>query len=316
MGKGKSIALTLFVMLLWGSLFPMVKLGFAAFQVESVGDILLFAGIRFTLCGGVIWAFALCKKQTPFDKVKNSLVPIFLSGAFAIILHYAFTYIGLTTTASSKTAIEKQIGVLFYVLFSALFFKEDRLNIFKFIGVSLGFFGIVAINISGGGLHFQVGDALIILASFCTVFSNVISKKVFKKVDPITATGYSQLFGGVVLLLIGLLAGGKVQMAWDKSLWIFAYICFASIVSYCVWYMVLKQSNLSNLFIIKFAEPMFSCLLGALILSENIFKWQYLISFLLIAAGIVISNCKGKNKAEREAEREGKNKDGSPKIEK
>ena len=47
---------------------------------------------------------------------------------------------------------------------------------------------------------------------------------------------------------------------------------------------------------------MFSCLLGALILNENIFKWQYLIAFVLIAAGIVISNFKGKKTVKITAE--------------
>lgn len=50
-----SLFLALFTMALWGSLFPMVKLGYRAFQVDTafVPDILLFAGLRFTVCGGL-----------------------------------------------------------------------------------------------------------------------------------------------------------------------------------------------------------------------------------------------------------------------
>ena len=44
------------------------------------------------------------------------------------------------------------------------------------------------------------------------------------------------------------------------------------------------------MFIIKFAEPLFACLFGALFLGENILKWQYLIAFLLISFGIVLGN--------------------------
>ena len=57
-----------------------------------------------------------------------------------------------------------------------------------------------------------------------------------------------------------------------------------------------KKENLSKLFIIKFSEPLFACLFGALILNENILKWQYLIAFLLISFGIVLGN-KSDNKA-------------------
>ena len=70
------------------------------------------------------------------------------------------------------------------------------------------------------------------------------------------------------------------------------YICLASIFSYCIWFTVVKNGELSKLFIIKFAEPVFACVFGALLLGENIFKIQYLAAFLLIAGGICISNIK------------------------
>lgn len=53
---------------------------------------------------------------------------------------------------------------------------------------------------------------------------------------------------------------------------------------------------MSMLSVIKFAEPLFACLFGALLLNENIFKWQYLVALILISVGIVISNKKAKEK--------------------
>lgn len=45
MNKTKSILLTLLVMMLWGSLFPVVKIGFIAYNIVTIGDILFFAGV-------------------------------------------------------------------------------------------------------------------------------------------------------------------------------------------------------------------------------------------------------------------------------
>ena len=53
---------------------------------------------------------------------------------------------------------------------------------------------------------------------------------------------------------------------------------------------IVKKGELSKLFIIKFAEPMFACIFGALILGENVFSIQYLSSFFLICIGILVSN--------------------------
>ena len=294
MSKSKTISLALLTMLLWGSLFPMVKLGFRTYEVVSTADILLFAGIRFVICGAIISLFAALKDKSSYRPVRGSIIPILLSGLFAIILHYAFTYLGLELTDSSKTALIKQIGALLYVCFSFVFIKEDRPTFKKIIAAVIGFLGIFALNVSSTGFTFYFGDVLILGASFCTVFSNVISKKVFAKVDPITATGVSQLFGGVVLLLVGVFCGGKVHFSLNSSLWVMAYICAASVVSYCIWFNILKSGELSKLFIIKFAEPVFACIFGAIILGENIFKIQYLVAFLLISGGIVISNLKRK----------------------
>lgn len=290
MSRRKTVLLTLFVMLLWGSLFPVIKLCYGIYGIKTIGSILYFAGVRFTVCGIVITAYAFLRDRKSFSAAKNCAVPILLSGVFAIILHYGFTYTGLKFTDSSKTAILKQIGVLFYVCFSFLFFKDDKVSAKKTIAVIMGFFGIIAINADGKKISFNIGDILIVSASFCTVFSNVISKNVFKTAEPITATGISQMFGGAVLLVIGKILGGSLSIPFDGSMFLMAYILIASVLSYSVWFTAVKNTSLSKLFIIKFAEPVFACIFSALIPGENIFRMQYLVSFLLITGGIYISN--------------------------
>lgn len=126
-------------MVLLGSLFPAVKLGFTAFGIKTVGNILLFAGVRFAVSGLVITLYSLKKNSQDFKPLKANIVSVFGVGLFAVILHYSFTYPGLSFIDSSKTAILKQSGVLFYILFSGLFFKDDKLTARKFLGVALGF---------------------------------------------------------------------------------------------------------------------------------------------------------------------------------
>lgn len=224
MSRYKTVFSALLVMLLWGSLFPMVKLGYGAYNVSSVGDILLFAGIRFTICGFAVCLYALITDKESYKNVKRSIFPVLLSGFIAIVLHYAFTYSAMMFAESSKTAILKQIGALVYVCSSFLFFKEDILSIRKLIGAVMGFAGIAAINTNSAGITFGTDDALFVAASFCTVFSNVISKNVFRSVKPVTATGVSQLFGGLLLLIAGKFMGGSVTFSCDISLLIIIYI--------------------------------------------------------------------------------------------
>ena len=83
-------------------------------------------------------------------------------------------------------------------------------------------------------------------------------------------------------------------MTLEKS-YVFALICIASVISYCLWFGAVKKGELSKLFIIKFAEPVFACIFGAIMIGEEVLKIQYLIGFLLISFGIYISNLRKKS---------------------
>ena len=294
MQKWKTIWMSLLVMALWGSLFPCVKIGYSTWGIDasSVPDILMFAAVRFVLCGGLLCLFAVSRRKTIPLPAAKSIGGMIWVGVFAIVLHYACSYIGLSTTDSSKTALLKQSGVLIYVCFSFLFFQDEKFSIYKIVGAIIGFLGIAAINVSKTSWSFSFGDILILSASLCTVVSNVISKKSVQNSAPVWITGISQLFGGLVLLATSLALGGRIPQISPEGFLVFGYICTASIASYILWYRVQKSDALSKLFIIKFAEPLFACVFGAVLLGENIFKVQYLAAFILVSAGIMLGAVK------------------------
>ncbi len=302
-GKRESRAtlLALVVMILWGSLFPMIKIGYRACSVDTTqaADVLMFAGVRFIVCGVLISIIALLRNERLCMDVKQSLYPLALMGLFSIVLHYACTYIGLTLTDSSKTAILKQLGALFYVCFAFLFVKSETFSIYKILGAVVGFAGIVAINAGSGKGSLMLGDVLIIVASVCTVISNLISKQAMKKNPSMIATGSSQVLGGILLILIAAFMGGNLPTFTIRSLPVFGYICFASIVGYCLWFKIVKDHSLSKLFIIKFSEPIFACIFGAVLLNEDIFRWQYALAFALISAGIALGHLSERKEIKR-----------------
>ena len=290
----KTILLSLIVMAFWGSLYPCIKVGYKAFAIDStnIPSILMFAGTRFALCGVIICVIALIKKDKIETPKKKSIGIILLVGLFSIVLHYAFLYIGISTTDSSKTALIKQLGSLLYVCFAFLFIKGETFNAWKIVGAIVGFLGIIAINVNGSGVSFSSGNILIVVASVCTVIANILIKKIAKNNYPFWITGISQFVGGIILIIASLVMGGTMLTFNGKAFGVFAYICSASMAGYILWNYILKTSDLSNMFIIKFAEPLFACIVSAIILKENIFQWQYLVAFVLISIGIIIGNQK------------------------
>lgn len=292
-----SIILMLIVCALWGSLFPIVKIGYSAFCVvaDDISTVILFAGLRFVVSGIIMISVSWIKTGNIKLPAKAEFSSIFLVGLTSIVLHYGFTYIGLSLGEGSKSAIIKQVGFLFLSCFAFIFEKEDKFSWPKLCAGILGFAGIIVTSMDDTGMSFRAGDLMLIMASFCSVISNVISKQIINRVNPIQLVAYSQLLGGVCLCIAGLLLGGKIEYVDWKGVLVFAYICFASIAAYSLWNVLLKYNDLSKMSVIKFSEPLFAVIFSGILLGENIFKISYLIAFVIIFVAILLSNVKKRN---------------------
>ena len=287
------ILLALVVMLCWGSLYPVVKLGYEKFEINTAyyPNLLYFAGVRFTVSGAVIVLLLGVKNKTvPTVKTKKEWLGIALVALFSVMLNYSLAFYGLSIVASSKTALLKQAGALIFIVISALLFKEDKMTIGKAIGAVLGLGSIIILNVNQLGFSLGFGETVIVVSSFCTVTASVICKKMLKGTDSIVITGYSQLFGGVILLAIGFACGGEMRMAQFGDYLLFGYMVVATCASYMIWYTIVQKYELSKLFITKLSEPVFAAIIGAIILKEDLLQWHYIGAFLCIATAVIISN--------------------------
>jgi len=283
------------VMLLWGSLYPGIKLGYKYLEIntKSVPDIMMFAGNRFLVCGSIIMAIALVRGDKLDRNVKNSVWPVINMGLTGVVLHYILNYTSLTMVESGRAAILKAVGPLFYICFSFLIIRDEKFSIGKMLGAVMGFLGIAAMNTDAvGGFSIHPGDLMMIGASLLGIISNLLGKKAMNCNSPVMVTGVSQLFGGVVLSGLALVLGASAMKISAAGLIVFAYICFASIVAYCIWYRIMKLIPLSEMYLIKFLEPVFACVFGAVCLGETLFRMEYLIALILICAGITIGQSK------------------------
>ena len=287
----KIVLFALLVMLLWGSLYPMVKVSYEAFHIDTahIPSIILFAGIRFILCGIVLTILASAGEKKFYFPKKRELAPVFGVALTTIILHYSFTYIALSMGDSSKSAIIKQTGFLFLSCFAFLFDKSDHFTWRKVLAGVLGFLGIIATS-TDGGFAFGLAEVLLLLSSACSAISAVITKRATQKMSPTGLVAYSQVIGGAFLLVLGIALGGKMPDINGRSLLVMLYICAASVIAYMLWNILLKYGDLSTLSVVKFAEPLFAVLLSGVILHEEIFKWSYGVALLLILASILLIN--------------------------
>ncbi len=285
---------------LWGAGYSVVKYSYQAFGIPA-GDVpskLLFAGIRFLLAGLLTLGYlGFRQKKFPYPQgvTPGKLCTLSL---FQTVLQYAFTYIGLAGTTGSKSAILNQINVFLLVLLTPLVFRREKLTMQKCIGCTLGFAGIVVINLEGLTFSFQTGDGYIVLSSLCAAAGYLISKKYAGEADPAAVTGMQQLLGGGILLMGGILSGGQITQFTLPGVGSLVFLSLAAAVSYTLWVRLLQTNDVSSVSVYKFMTPMFGVLLSGLLLGEAVFRWQNIISLVLISLGIFLANRRTRRKSE------------------
>lgn len=282
---------------LWGSAFPVIKSGYEILEIGSYdyASQILFAGIRFTFAGVFTVIFgSIISKKFLLPK-KNSIVNIGVLSLFQTVLQYLFFYIGLAHTTGTKGSVINSTSVFFAVIISALVFKQEKLNFKMALGCIIGFAGVVVINLNGGdfgsGMTF-LGEGFIILSSLSYAFSSTLIKKFSQRENPFVLSGYQFAFGGVLMIISGLLLGGRINGFTPKAVAVLLYLAFLSAVAYTLWGMLLKYNDVSKIAAYGFMTPVFGCLFSALILNESLSgSWiKTVISLIFVSTGIIIVN--------------------------
>lgn len=290
--------------MLWGSAFPAIKLGYRWFDIpaEATGTQILFAGCRFTLAGiltVVIGSILAGKVLVP---KKESLKKIAILSVFQTSLHYFCFYVGLANTTGVKSSILNGISVFVAIMIAALVFKQEKLTAVKVLGSVLGFVGIILVNLNGSGLvfSFQIkGEGMIILSTVCYGISSALIRMYGKDENPVVLSGYQFALGGVVMVCIGYLTGGRLQTWSAKGVGVLVYLAFVSAIAYTVWSLLLRHNDVSKVAVFGCLNPVFGAILSALILKESgqSFGIKEGVALVLISGGIFIVQKKGTAKS-------------------
>ena len=138
---------------LWGSAFPCIKIGYRLFEINSANtaDVILFAGMRFIVSGLLVLLIAFIGGNGFIKLKKDAVGSVLIVSMFQTILQYGFFYIGLVHTTGVKASIITGSNVFFVILISSLLFKEEKFTLKKFIGVAVGFVGVVLVNLTSDG---------------------------------------------------------------------------------------------------------------------------------------------------------------------
>lgn len=291
------VSLALLCTALWGSASPAVKVSYQLFQIDA-SDLFskcLIAGVRFFIAGAIVLLFEMaCNKKIMVPPVKE--MPGLLGlGLVQTTLQYILFYTGLAYTTGARGALFSSLDGFFIVLITPFIIKGQKLTSGKVFGCILGFLGLVLTStgtdlsqLAGFSL---LGDGAVAMSSLCFALSFFYAKKLMQRLSAQTVTGWQMMLGAAVLIVVGIVGGGKMYMGGGaKALLLLGYLCLLSSVAYTVWSVLMKYNPVHKVSILKLFTPIFGALISAMVLQEKPFTFINVVALILVCTGIYFVN--------------------------
>ncbi len=273
--KIKAYLLLLLSALMWGSSFPVIKLGLNR-GLAPIG----FLGFRLFI--SILIVIPFLYKEISFKILKDKKM-IFLgltnTGGFL------FQYFGQKYTSSNTAAVISNLLVIFVAILSFIILKE-AMNLKKVFGVILSFIGLgVVSNLSVNSLSANKGILIMLISPVSWAFFVILSKdissgKSFRKyLFPI----YFYTF--VFILPFALFEGFKFSLISVSLSFYLAAIC--TVVPYLFFLNGLKFVGATTASIITSFQIFFSVIIAYFFLGETI-SLSFFIGIILVFLAIYL----------------------------
>jgi drug/metabolite transporter (DMT)-like permease len=253
---------------------------------------LFMAGIRLLPAGVLILVAALWMRR-PQPQGWLAWLWIALFGLVDGMLFQGFLAEGLTRTGAGLGSVMIDSQPLAVALMARLLFGE-QVGLWGWLGLSFGVLGISLLGISqewllnlwqGGAVEqvvnweqlFQNGQWLMLLAALSMAVGTVMVRYVSQHADPVTATGWHMVLGGIPLFVgSGLFETDQWQYLQAADWAALAYsTVFGSAIAYGLFFYFASSGNLTSFSSLTFLTPVFALLFGNLFLAEVLDPLQW-----------------------------------------
>src|SRR5437899_211131 len=286
--RGESVKLALAfaaIYLVWGSTYLAIR-----YAVETIPP-LVAAGIRHTIAGGVLLAWACARGYRP--RREHWLAGIVLGALFFFVghgtLHWAEQHV-----ASGLAALLIATEPMF-ILVLAWLSGQQRISRISALGLAFGVVGVAIL--SGAAVSAKnaslIGLLAVLLGSLSWSAGVVISPRLKLPTDALARTAVPLVCGAVMLLATAGITGEFRGLHWSaislKSIFGLGYlIVFGSIVAFTAYTWLLQRVPPAVVATHTYANPVVAVLLGWLLASEPLTARVAIASVAILGAIMLI----------------------------
>lgn len=271
--------LAIFVTLIWGVNFSVIKLGLTSL------DPFILSGLRFLFCAIPLIFFV--KKPNISMKYLVSYGLLFGVGLWGLVS--LGIYFGISAGMASLVL---QMSAFFTIIF-AKFLLEESIDIIKKLAFATALLGLVMIiGVTDGSVTF-IGLVLVLIGSLSLSFTNIIVKKA-KAENVFSFIIWASIFSPIPLFILAYLTQGEnvfinfFENLNDVALFsIFFQVYPTTLFGYWVWNSLIHKYPVSNIAPIGLLIPIFGLLGSYFIFDETISFIKIMASCIIIFALVI-----------------------------
>jgi drug/metabolite transporter (DMT)-like permease len=283
--KSKAVVFTILAGILWGTSFPIIKVGLATI------DPFAFVFWRFLFASVTLLVIRL------YGKLKFKLTDKKLIFFLGIVngLGYLLQYVGMNYTTTSKAALFINLSAMWVALLSPRLLGEV-FSRKKIAGVLSGLVGIIFVStnldfsgLNGGQL---IGDVMLLVSGIAWALFMIYNKKV---ITGSTLAVFQTMTWVLMITLLSIvpftvLAGARLfdlsGMAW-VSIAYQAIICW--VLPYYLWLEGLKRLSAFTSSVLLLSEIVVAVVVSVAMLQEPFTMFSTIGAFFIIIAIVLVS---------------------------
>ena len=263
---------------IWGSTYLAIRFGIESFPP------FLMAGLRFSVAGLILFGVMrflgapnLTKKQWLAATAVGILLPAIGNGTVTYVQQ---------TVSSSVAALSIATAPIWMAIFSSIW--RHHITRQEWLGIGIGFVGIVLLNL-GGSLH---GDfksaALLIFAAASWSFGSVWGKHLDLP-KGLMAPASQMLTGGIALIVFSAFQSETWPAQISAKSWyaMLFLVVFGSLVAYSAYQYLLKNVRPLVASSNTFVNPAVAFALGIWFAAESVTTAEY-IALMVILVGVFL----------------------------
>ncbi len=253
---------------IWGSTWLAIRFG-----LETLTPI-YSAGLRFSLAAFFILILMKIRGvKLQLDKIS---IRLYLTmGFLSFVIPFGLVYWAEQFVPAGMASVLFAVFPFFVAIFSFIFIARESLDIFKILGIVIGFLGIVIIfsdSFSGDFNYYLIGTFAIVLSAIMQAGIAVTIKKYGYHLNPLSMNFVPMLIAGISMLLIGLAFEDTSTNSFGLNavLSILYLAFFGSVITFTSYYWLLKKINIVILSLTAFITPITALILGYLFYNEQL----------------------------------------------